>query len=263
VDKSKLVGRKFGKLTVIAYDETKSTSRRKYWLCDCECGGKTSVRDDILKNGKTVSCNCARKKRINKAVRVGESEVGNKYGRLTILSILPYENAERTECLCRCDCGNIKPIDRYRLVNGYVKSCGCLSRENSERLGISNRIDEGEANFNFLYNTYKTSAKHRELEFSLTKEEFKILTKGDCYYCGGHPDGIRKRKDSNGGYIYNGIDRVNNNLGYVSGNVVSCCKWCNIAKSTRGSDDFLEWAINLYRNIVGKNLLIEKSSASL
>lgn len=40
---------------------------------------------------------------------------------------------------------------------------------------------------------------------------------------------------------YNGLDRVDSNLGYVAGNVVPCCRWCNQAKSSRPVGEFLTW----------------------
>ena len=49
-----LVGRRFGKLTVLSLY---STSPRKY-LCKCDCSGQTIVDPSNLKNGHTQSCGC-------------------------------------------------------------------------------------------------------------------------------------------------------------------------------------------------------------
>lgn len=40
-------------------------------------------------------------------------------------------------------------------------------------------------------------------------------------------------------FVYNGIDRVNNAKGYVTGNVVSCCKNCNLMKKNMSADAFI------------------------
>ena len=37
----------------------------------------------------------------------------------------------------------------------------------------------------------------------------------------------------------NGIDRVDNKKCYVSGNVVSCCKFCNYAKNMNILEEFM------------------------
>jgi hypothetical protein len=39
----------------------------------------------------------------------------------------------------------------------------------------------------------------------------------------------------------NGIDRIDSKLGYVEGNVVSCCKICNSAKGDLTLAEFENW----------------------
>lgn len=53
--------------------------------------------------------------------------IGKKYGRLTVLSKLPYE--KQTRYLCRCDCGTEKVFQGANIRNGVSLSCGCLRRE--------------------------------------------------------------------------------------------------------------------------------------
>jgi elongation factor P hydroxylase len=255
IDTNRLVGQKFKRLTVIKYDDVKSKPRRIYWLCKCECGKETSVREDGLKRGDVISCGCARKGRRNKKDRIGINEVGIKYNRLTIIEVLPIINGKQIRYLCRCDCGNLTEVNRDKLVRGNTKSCGCLMKEKAKKLGLSNRIEKGQANFNVLYGNYKASAKHRNLEFSLNKEEFRNLTDGNCYYCGMSPQGIQVKKDSNGAYVYNGIDRIDNNKGYISGNVVACCKWCNRSKNTRKLDDFINWINEVHKHLTKTGIL--------
>ena len=55
-----LVGKKFGKLTVIA-DTGKKQGTAKIWLCECDCGNKVEIRTDSLTGGKTISCGCSKK----------------------------------------------------------------------------------------------------------------------------------------------------------------------------------------------------------
>lgn len=43
------------KLTVIEISD-KSTAKRRYWVCQCECGNITVVREDSLKSGRIKSC---------------------------------------------------------------------------------------------------------------------------------------------------------------------------------------------------------------
>ena len=67
----------------------------------------------------------------------------------------------------------------------------------------------------------RNAAKRRNLEFTLTLEDVEQLLNLPCFYC-------REPKNMEVG---TGIDRKNNNLGYVPGNVVPCCRICNVAKN--------------------------------
>jgi hypothetical protein len=110
---------------------------------------------------------------------------------------------------------------------------------------------KGESGLLALYHIYdKCCAGSRNIEFNLNMEEFKKLTSDRCHYCGRLP-----YKTTNGGenewgkYIYNGIDQINPCQGYKIGNVVSCCEICNVGKSDRGYQEFIEYlnALVAYR----------------
>jgi hypothetical protein len=62
---------------------------------------------------------------------------------------------------------------------------------------------------------YKYKNKDKKVPFDLSKEDFECLIHGDCKYCLRSPT------------TWFGIDRVVPSLGYVIGNVVSCCWDCN------------------------------------
>lgn len=58
-----LVGYTFGKLTVIAHDDSHKTTAQNgwkhKWICQCECGNKISVFGSNLTRLHTTSCGCA------------------------------------------------------------------------------------------------------------------------------------------------------------------------------------------------------------
>jgi len=89
------------------------------------------------------------------------------------------------------------------------------------------------------YASYKSNAKVRGLVFELTLQEFKEMIEQDCHYC------------QDPGY---GIDRVDSGMGYIIGNVVSCCTMCNRMKLNYEIDEFIEQC----RKIVEHHLGIEK-----
>lgn len=68
----------------------------------------------------------------------------------------------------------------------------------------------------------KNTARKKGIEFTLTFDEYKILIKDSCFYCHGVFGAVKTSV---------GLDRVNNLLGYLSGNCVSCCQVCNRIKA--------------------------------
>lgn len=69
------------------------------------------------------------------------------------------------------------------------------------------------------------SAKSRGLSFSLTFTQFETIINQPCSYCGDK---------------YNiGIDRIDNNIGYLIDNCCACCLPCNMMKKTLPKDLFL------------------------
>lgn len=57
-----MVGQKFGRLTIIERDLSKKIGYGNdvYWICQCECGNKTSVRTTDLKANCIISYGCYR-----------------------------------------------------------------------------------------------------------------------------------------------------------------------------------------------------------
>ena len=51
-----LVGKKYGRLTVIEFVEIKN--HKTYWKCVCDCGLTVIVTGNNLRSGNTISCGC-------------------------------------------------------------------------------------------------------------------------------------------------------------------------------------------------------------
>lgn len=235
---------KYGRLTVIQQIESTSGGKAR-WLCRCDCGNEKIMRTQSLKNPNAQSCGCLQKELRN--------ETGNQYGKLTV--ICPYEDKPPYKWLCRCACGNEIAVIRSRLRSGNVKSCGCL-------IGQAHRLPEGESALNALYYSYKQTAKRRGFEWIIDKTQFENLSKQLCHYCGAKPSQKRYsnyKKDGtpagNGIYIYNGLDRIDSNKGYIIENVVSCCSRCNYAKNSMSLEEFIQWLKNIYNHMVQSGLM--------
>jgi len=148
---------------------------------------------------------------------------------------------------CKCDCGNTTAVTSTNLNRGITKSCGCLCVDHARSLGKSNRKAHHESSFNTLFTSYKTNAKKRNIDFHLDKNEFRKLTTQSCHYCGSPPTQVRKNRNGKyKSYIYNGVDRIDNEEGYTPNNCVPCCKDCNIAKGTKSLQEFVRWIEQVY-----------------
>jgi hypothetical protein len=151
---------------------------------------------------------------------------------------------------CQCDCGNITIVVGKLLRRGVTKSCGCLRLEATR---ASRRKAPGHSGMMELWHAYKNGAASRGIGFHLSQEKFKELTSASCHYCGSPPRvarWMRGKKMTEEGkrhstYVFNGVDRVDSSVGYIEGNCVPCCKFCNYAKRALPVDVFLEWARQL------------------
>lgn len=99
-----------------------------------------------------------------------------------------------------------------------------------------------------LFNKYKRDARRRDINFGISESYFAKLTVRPCYYCDSEPKTVFRDKRRKGSYIYNGIDRRNNERGYLPRNCVTCCKRCNFAKARLTEREFLSMIEEIYSN---------------
>lgn len=162
---------------------------------------------------------------------------GKRFNKWTVIRYKSNRDYE-----CRCECGTIKIVQSNNLKTGASRSCRQCSANAVE---IHNKLPIGEGAFNDLLSHYKGSAKLRGLQFDLPKFLVKLILILPCNYCGDKPYSIwptGKRSDMNGIFVYTGIDRFDSSKGYISTNVVPCCKRCNIAKRNFTECDFIAHA---------------------
>lgn len=178
---------------------------------------------------------------------------GQKFGRWTVLAFTEIRK-EKSFFLCRCECGTEKQVSGNSLKTGASKSCGCLHAEqaaiNMKCNQVQNRLASGEANFNDLLSRYRRGAKERDLSFDLTIKEFRELTSAECFYCGTEPSQIAHKTNTFGSYLYNGIDRVDNTIGYNISNCVSCCQMCNEWKRAYSKAQFFSHIERIYQKCI-------------
>lgn len=66
-----------------------------------------------------------------------KNEVGNKYGRLTVVTDAGRNSGGTVLWRCVCCCGNSVTVLGTSLRTGNTKSCGCLAKDNGSTMGKS------------------------------------------------------------------------------------------------------------------------------
>jgi len=170
--------------------------------------------------------------------------IGERFGLLLVIDRTEKRKNRSVVWRCKCDCGNWSEVTSDCLRRGKTKSCGCRKDL------IRKRKPYKDASLNALICKYKHKARKKKIPFELSKEEFRNITSKNCFYCGVEPKQFDKNSGNFGIYVYNGIDRIDNEEGYVLDNCVPCCKTCNYAKNTLSINDFMAWIEQLvnYRN---------------
>lgn len=75
-----------------------------------------------------------------------------------------------------------------------------------------------------ILKSYRANAKKRGLSIEITLVDFGKMLNKKCFYCGDYA---------------RGLDRKDNTIGYISGNLLTCCGLCNWMKRDLTIDDFL------------------------
>lgn len=177
-------------------------------------------------------------------------ENGKVYNYWTVIGLDTKRGAGNTvKWLCRCACGTERSVTGLSLRNGRSKSCGC---------GLLKIKSSGETPYKRIYQVTKVGAKDRALSFDISYEEFKNIVHRNCYLCGSEPkdkhysyNRLRYSKgiDEDEYAIFNGIDRVNSEIGYTISNCEACCFTCNRMKTDFTLDFFLSKIKEINKNI--------------
>ena len=118
------------------------------------------------------------------------------------------------------------PEKKYKYADNY--------RKNSPNKWKAT-LDKYRNQSKYVYGRLKSGAKRRNLDFKITLEDVKTICSENCFYCNDDKS--------------ISIDRVDNEIGYIEGNCVSCCTMCNMMKKNFTKDDFLEKVKQIFNNI--------------
>lgn len=126
-----IIGKRFGRLTVLSLDHISEKYRGSWWRCRCDCGNETVVYRGGLTSGDIISCGCYRK------------EHQSEYARTHGLTSHPL----------------------YSTWSGMIQRCTNPNAQNYERYG-GRGVDVCEkwrTNFDSFYNWAMTHGYSEEL----------------------------------------------------------------------------------------------------
>ena len=131
------INQQFGQLKVIKQDITPRKDKHKYWICECSCGKRISVRSTLLSTGKKISCGCHKGYYDKKIINLSNQRFGK------IVALYPSSLKSGTHIMwhCKCDCGIELDIDGHSLRHGLSTSCGCGKISKGEQK-IKNLLDK-------------------------------------------------------------------------------------------------------------------------
>lgn len=105
-----------------------------------------------------------------------------------------------------------------------------------------------DSTYKVLVASVKSGARKRNIEYSLSFEQFKDIVQDNCFWCNASPP-LKMPKGERMPTLpapANGIDRLDNSIGYVYANCVASCQMCNVAKNNHSEKEFLSWVQRLY-----------------
>ena len=175
-----------------------------------------------------------------------------QFNKWTVIGDAPPGKRGLKQWLCRCACGREYVRPQTQVRRGKSKGCMSCGRHRYIR---ADPCMPGGTNARNAYAGYAKSARRHGRAFELTFEQFLQLTQQPCHYCGLSKQQVYDLRDKSGKprvaggpWHYNGIDRLNSFVGYVSGNCVSCCARCNFAKTRFTESDFLQIVKRIYEH---------------
>jgi hypothetical protein len=197
---NRIIGQRFGKLTVLKYAGI--YKNKNSVVCKCDCGNMRIAHINELTRGNLKSCGlCGKNARkvddmafmlaedvmkentedVQSVVETNittdvkmtpvppkiQDMIGKKFGRLTVMK---YLGVKKTQYLveCKCDCGNTTIKNAYSMRAGKTKSCGCLAKEMAQ---MAKSISHEENKTTFDFHKILHERNQEEMEKAMFGEE--------------------------------------------------------------------------------------------
>lgn len=169
------------------------------------------------------------------------SNIGKKFNRLTIVSFNGISSIGAYRYNCICDCGNKSIISISLLKNNHVKSCGCLQKEHSTRIGKTINKKHGDTVGHVRSRIFVIWSNMLNRCNNIKSNNYKYYgERGIIVYPGWSDYTIFKTWALENGYSDDlTLDRINSDGNYEPGN----CRWATRTEqaNNRGKTIFLDF----------------------
>lgn len=167
--------------------------------------------------------------------------IGNKYNNLYVDSFSHQDKENKSLFKCICNCGEIFYLKSHIIIKNKHK-CQCMRENKTWSKHLTENI------LSDWWNNLLKGATKRKLPVTITPEYLELLWKeqdGKCYLTG-EPIYLPKRATES--FYTASLDRLDNNLGYIKGNVKWCHRTINFMKYTMDLDDFVKLCSDIANN---------------
>lgn len=187
--------------------------------------------------------------------RKGKDWTNQKFNKLTFIKATDKKHRKAIRWEALCDCGNTTIVTPCDVTSGNTTSCGCYRLQRLKETCVETG-KKARKYIPLISSARSVWSNYKGCSF----EYFFKLSQQNCHYCNrpphrtfnvaGNPNSQYKTEDqiNNGNFTYNGLDRVNSQLGHVEGNLVTCCYDCNKAKSALSQTEFFNLIKMIYQN---------------
>ena len=172
--------------------------------------------------------------------------IGQKFGKLVVISQFVNKEKGRIIYKCKCDCGKLCNKDYGGIKTCKLPNCGCVTRFRGVR-----REEDGSGEVTLTTWSRICNKRSKEHEFTIYHRYVWILflkQKRKCVYTGlpitfpknTQPSELLKSTAS--------LDRIDSKKGYIKGNVQWVHKNANLMKQTFSHEHFIKMC-----NLISKN----------
>ena len=147
--------------------------------------------------------------------------VGQRFGKLIVVSRAENDKKGQARWLCQCDCGGSTITTRYNLITGQTKSCGCILR--------SPRTTESDSRLSGVHSNMKARCSNPN------NTHYKYYGGRGITVCEEwqHVDKFREWAYNNGYKPGLTIDRIDVNGNYEPSN----CRWVTMQEQSYNRTD--------------------------